>query len=131
MDAFHSSVDDFFSGFLPGFFDYERRMGKDLYFEIILTPEEASQGGLFPVTIPVIELCPRCNKTGFWEDFFCPVCSGYGRVQSEREFSVSIPPCVKHGTEIRLSLEDIGLKEAYLNIAVLVDPYLHENQWKI
>ena len=129
MDALYSSVDDFFSGFLPGFFDHERRMGKDLYFEIILTPGEASQGGLFPVTIPVIESCYRCQKTGFWEDFLCPVCSGYGRVRSEREFSISIPPRVKHGTEIRLSLEDIGLKDAYLNIAVFVDPHLEENQW--
>jgi len=129
MDAFRSSVDDFFSGFLPGFFDHERGMGKDLYFEIILTPREALRGGLFPVTIPVIESCPTCQKTGFWENFFCPVCSGYGRVQSERGFSVSIPPLVKHGTEIRLSLEDIGLKDTYVNIAVLVDPYLDEDQW--
>lgn len=129
MDALYSSVDDFFSGFLPGFFDHEKRMGKDLYFEIILTPGEASQGGLFPVTIPVIESCPRCHKAGFWEDFLCPVCSGYGRVRSEREFSISIPPRVKHGTEIRLSLEDIGLKDSYVNIAVFVDPHFDVDQW--
>jgi hypothetical protein len=42
-------------------------MGKDLYLEIILTPGEASRGGLFPVTVPVIESCPRCQKTAFLE----------------------------------------------------------------
>ena len=126
LEEFFSSTDDFFSGFLPGFFDTGKRRirEKDLYFEAILSPEEASEGGLFPVTVPVIEPCPRCGKTGFWEDFFCPLCSGSGRVQSTRAFSLSIPPHVKHETEIRLSMEDVGLKDIYLNIRVLIDPSL-------
>ena len=129
MEGFFSSfTDDFFEGFLPGFFDTAKGSlrAKDLYFQAILSPREAAEGGLFPVTVPVIEPCPRCSKAGFWDDFFCPVCSGYGRVKSEREFSLSIPPRVKHGTEIRVSLEDIGLRGAYLNILVLVDPDLEE-----
>jgi DnaJ-class molecular chaperone len=78
--------------------------------------------------VPVVEPCPRCSRTELWEDLFCPVCSGYGRVRSEREFSVGIPPHVKHGTEIRLSMEDIGLRGANVNILVLVDPELEE-EW--
>ena len=121
---FSSSADDFFEGFLPGFFDVEkgRISGKDLYFEAILSPGEAAEGGLFPITVPVIEPCPKCRKTGAWEDFFCPICSGYGRVQSEREFSLTIPPNVKDGTKIRLSMEDIGLRDVYLNIVILIEP---------
>jgi hypothetical protein len=42
---------------------------------------------------------------------------------------VVIPPRVTHGTEIRVSLEDIGLRGAYLNILVLVDPDLEEGEW--
>ena len=53
MGSVFSHVDDFFEGFLPGFYDRERRMEKDLYLEAILTPEEAASGGLFPVTVPV------------------------------------------------------------------------------
>jgi len=130
IEKFFSSADDFFSGFLPGFFDIDKRSvrGKDLYFEAILSPSEATEGGLFPVAVPVIEPCPRCHKRGYWEDFFCPVCSGYGRVKSEREFSLSIPPHVKHGTKIRLSLEDIGLRDVYLHIMVLIDPSLEEEE---
>jgi molecular chaperone DnaJ len=127
MDSVLSPVDEFFSGFLPGFFDRQRRMEKDLYLEAILSPGEASRGGLFPVTVPVIEPCLRCSKSGIWEEFFCPVCSGYGRIRSEREFSLSIPPNVKHGTEVRLSMEDIGLKDAYLNVVVYIDPDLEED----
>ena len=128
---FFSATDDFFEGFLPGFFDIDkaRIRGKDLYFEAILSPGEAAKGGLFPVTVPVIEPCPRCSKTGFWEDFVCPTCSGTGRVHSERGFSISIPPNVANGTEIRLSLEDIGLPEVYVNITVLIDPHLEEEDW--
>jgi molecular chaperone DnaJ len=128
---FSSATDDFFGGFLPGFFDIDkgRMRGKDLYFEAILSPGEAAKGGLFPVRVPVIEPCPKCNKTGLWENFFCPVCSGTGRVQSERGFSISIPPNVANGTQIRLSLEDIGLPEAYVNIVVLIDPHSEEEDW--
>jgi hypothetical protein len=84
------------------------------------------EGGLFPITVPVVEDCPRCSKTGFWEAFFCPACYGYGRIRAERAFSVSIPPHVKHGTEIRLSMEDIGLRDAWVNIVVYVDESLEE-----
>ncbi len=66
MDRFFSRTDEFFEGFLPGFFDIDKRRirDKDLYFEAILSPREATEGGLFPITVPVIESCPRCRKTG-------------------------------------------------------------------
>jgi curved DNA-binding protein len=121
VEDLFTPVDDFFSGFLPGFFDRPRQRQKDLYLEILLTPAEASQGGLFPVTVPVVEPCPRCGKTGLWEDFFCPTCFGYGRIRSERKFSLSIPPQVKQGTKIRLSMEDIGLKDCFVNISVYIE----------
>ena len=124
VEDLFTPVDDFFAGFLPGFFERPRQREKGLYFEVILTPTEATEGGLFPITVPVIEPCPRCSKTGIWKNFFCPTCHGYGRIRSEREFSLSIPPHVKHGTEIRLSMEDIGLRDCYANITVYVDPNL-------
>ena len=46
---------------------------------------------------------------------------GYGRISSEKEFSLSIPPHVKHGTKIKVSLEDIGLRDVHLHIVVLID----------
>jgi molecular chaperone DnaJ len=128
-EDFFSHVDEFFQGFVPGFFERGVGRGKDLYFEAILSPSEAAEGGLFPITVPVVEDCPKCGKTGCWDDFLCPVCYGYGRIRGEREFSVSIPPHVKHGTEIRLSMEDIGLRDAWVNIVVSVDASLEEGTW--
>ena len=129
MEDFFSSVDEFCSGFLPGFFHRELDRNKSLYLELILTPLEASQGGLFPITVPVIEDCPRCSKAGLWEEFFCPLCRGYGRVRSKREFSLSVPPRVSHGAEITLSMEDIGLRGVELHITVLIDRSLEDQEW--
>jgi DnaJ-class molecular chaperone len=82
------------------------------------------------MTVPVVENCPRCGKTGFWGDFFCPVCRGEGRVRGEREFSLSIPPNTRHGTRVRLSLEDIGLKNVNLHILVTVESFGPEDPWR-
>jgi molecular chaperone DnaJ len=130
MDRAFTSVDDFFEGFLPGFFHRTRgRKDKDLYFEMILSPTEAAEGGLFPVTVPVIEPCPKCGKTGYRDAFFCPLCLGYGRMRTERTFHLSVPPNVRHGAEIRVSMEDIGLKDAHCHIHVVIDPHLEEDVW--
>lgn len=119
---FRSSVDEFFEGFLPGFFDPGKKglEGKDLYYEAILTPQEAVEGGLCPITVPVLEPCPRCGTSGLWDGFFCPLCNGYGRVRAERTFKLRIPPNVTHGTKVKLSLEDIGLKKVILNVIVSI-----------
>ena len=104
-------------------------MEKELYLDLILSPREASDGGLFPITVPLVEPCPCCGKSGFWGDFFCPQCRGYGRISTERGFSLSVPPHVKHGTEIKLSLEDIGLKRINLAVTVLIDLSLEKDEW--
>jgi molecular chaperone DnaJ len=136
IDKYTSSIDEFLSGFVPGyfpdFFEKGRGKGKNLYLEVVLSMREATEGGLFPLKVPVIEPCPRCSKSGFWEDFFCPLCLGRGRVRFEKEFSLSIPPHVRHGTEVRLSMEDIGLKDVYLNVIVHIDPRTEQEQlWEI
>lgn len=128
MDYFKSVADEFFDGFLPGFYAKERRYSpdKDLYYEIVLSFHEARTGGLFPIKVPVIESCPRCGQLQVWDQFFCPACSGHGCIQNHREFSLSIPPRTKHGTTQRISLEDIGLSGVHLNIVVYVDPSLDD-----
>ena len=130
MNRKSSFVDEFFSGFLPGFYERGKATAaKDLYLEVILSPAEAAQGGLFPITVPVLEPCPRCHRTGLWEEFFCPICSGRGAVRAERGFSLSIPPHVSHRTKISLSTEDIGLRRVILHILVLIDPTLDQEDF--
>ena len=120
-EGIYSHLDDWASGFVPGWFDRGVSSEKDLYCEVILSPREASQGGLFPLAVPVVRNCPRCNGAGYGMALLCPRCYGRGRVREKKEFSVSIPPQVRHGTEVRLSLEDIGLRNAFLHVAVFID----------
>ena len=121
-----SSLDDFFGGFVPGFFSGTERGArhKDLYYEVILSVKEAREGGLFPIKVPVVETCPHCEVSPFETDFFCPACNGYGFLEIEKEFAISIPPRTSDHTEVTLSLEDIGLKDVNLYLTITIDPYL-------
>jgi len=127
LRRFMGPTDEFFEGFLPGFFDSGQRgsQRKDLFYEAILSPKEAENGGLFPVSVPVIEPCPACGGWGFGERVLCSRCSGTGTIPSKRAFSLSIPPRVRHGTRIRISMEDIGLRNVLLHITVLIE----STQW--
>ena len=120
-DKGFSLLDDFFNGLVWGFYENTFDRGKELYLELVLTPEEAFQGGSFPIHVPVIESCPQCEKTGIVRDCYCPVCGGYGRINAERDFSLIVPPHVESGTEITVSLEGIGLKERFIDVLILIE----------
>jgi molecular chaperone DnaJ len=123
-----SFVDEFFEGLLPGFYSRPRFRPpeKEIYLEVVLSPSESREGGLFPIRFPVLEPCPRCASPGLRDEFFCPACFGHGSVSTEREFSLSIPPRTASGTAVSLSLEDIGLRDVRLNVEVQVDPLLED-----
>ena len=59
IESVFSRTDDFFSGFLPGFFDVEktRAREKDLYFEAVLTPGEGQLKAAFSPSPS------RCSKS--------------------------------------------------------------------
>ncbi len=126
MEAQAAFVEEFFEGLVPGMHARRRGRtpGKDLYLEVVLSPRESREGGLFPIAFPVLEPCPRCGGEELIDAFFCPVCRGYGGVTAERQFSLSIPPHIDHGTEVTLPLMDIGLRSVRLHVRVLVDPAL-------
>jgi len=121
-----SLVDEFFEGWLPGFYSRPRRRGfeKDIFLEVTLSVNESREGGLFPIHFPVLEPCPKCDQAGLLDELFCPVCAGRGYISTEREFSLSIPPRISDGTAVSLSLEDIGLRGVNLHVQVRVDPLL-------
>jgi molecular chaperone DnaJ len=117
-----SILDLFFDGFVPGFYSrLSSRSGKqDLYLEVILTPAEARQGGVFPVSVPVRTSCPDCRASGWRDGFYCPTCQGCGAVQSTREFSLTIPPGTRHGTAVEVAMDGIGLAGVMLIVDVVI-----------
>jgi len=120
-DRGFSLLDDFFNGLVWGFYDTSIDREKELYLELILTPEEASAGGAFTIHVPVVESCPQCGAAGTIGEYYCPVCGGYGKVKGERDFSLIVPPHIQSGTEVTVSLEGIGLKERYIDVLILVE----------
>jgi molecular chaperone DnaJ len=98
------------------------RPERDLYVELKLSPRQAREGGLVPVVLPVTQPCPACAASGLWQRLLCLRCAGTGRVHSELKFSISIPPRTANGTTVSLSMEDIGLKDVGLHVAVRVSP---------
>jgi len=117
-----SVVDEFFSGWVPGFFTKGRQTSrqKNLYVELILDPEEASRGGMFPLQIPTEQVCGQCDGSGYQGELSCPGCHGSGRSVSYHEIEVSVPPGVTNRTEARISLGDIGLNGVDLIVLVSV-----------
>lgn len=117
-----SFVDDFFEGWLPGRYHPRPsgRLEKELAIEMTLEPSEARDGGLFPLTVPVVEPCPRCGGSGVAYPFVCSRCHGNGRIETERHFSVSIPPYTKDRTDVTLPLDDIGLNGVRLHLFIRV-----------
>jgi molecular chaperone DnaJ len=117
-----SLLDDFFEGLVPGFYCRHSRRAtvpKELYMEVVLTPEEARRGGIFPVAVPVLQACPDCRGGSGWA-LFCATCGGQGAIEERREFNLAIPPDVADGTAAALPLEEIGLRDALLHIDVRV-----------
>ncbi len=92
--------------------------GEEIYLEAVLTPEEARQGGVFPVAIPVRLSCPQCSGSSGWDALMCPLCSGTGSVQIEKRFSMRIPPWIQDNTVLRFFVEETG---AQVNIVVHVE----------
>jgi len=49
--------------------------------------------------------CPRCHGQGEVIDSPCPGCRGNGRIPAKREVTVTVPPGVEHGMQLRLTGE--------------------------
>ncbi len=122
-ERFFAAVDEFFNGFFTDFEQWRglSRPGADIYLEAILTPAEARQGGVFPLTIPVQVACPRCSPAGAWERLFCPLCAGTGQVRTEKQFSLRIPPGVQNGALIQLTIDDRGAGAGQVQIVVRIE----------
>jgi molecular chaperone DnaJ len=81
---------------------------RSLYMEVVLSPEEASRGGTFPVSLPVLEPCPDCRRPGWNGDRPCHRCLGAGTVQSTRGFNLTIAPRIGDGTVVEIPSGDLG-----------------------
>jgi hypothetical protein len=72
---------------------------------------------------------PNVEKQKSGINLSARIARGHGYIHTHREFSLSIPPHIKHETQQRISMEDIGLKDTNLNIMVYIDPQSDDFDW--
>lgn len=89
---------------------------RDIFLEVVLTPEEARCGGTYPVAVPVWQTCPVCGGRGA----FCPACRDRGGRRVRREFDLVMPPGVADGTSAAVALDPVGLPGLRIRIDVRV-----------
>jgi molecular chaperone DnaJ len=89
---------------------------ESLSIEVILTPEEAMEGGLLSVGIPVHQLCTFCYGTGHLWPFLCRNCSGAGVVSRMQPVEVRIPQSLSPGFATDISLQRIGVSNLFLKL---------------
>ena len=81
-----------------------RSRATDSVAEIVLSPEEARQGGTLSFEVRVGEDCDACEGTGQGFMVWCWDCDGTGEVKRYRRVRFSIPAGVEHGATLSTSL---------------------------
>jgi len=88
--------------------------------EIRLSPYEALQGVIAPVSIPVFARCTACGGSGREWSSHCFSCRGQGVVETERTLQVKIPPRVQEGTILEIPLRSLGIHNLYLHLHIRI-----------
>ena len=122
-ESIHPSFDELFERYFRNFTGIgvpkaERVEGLNL--EVVLTPEEASLGGVLPVTVPVFYQCPVCKGTGEEWPFPCLECHAQGFIERLETVRIKIPAGVRPSTLFELPLRGLGIHNFYLRVHVRI-----------
>lgn len=89
---------------------------------VILSPEEARQGGLILVAVPSCSPCEGCGGSGREGLFPCSWCDGEGLLEEEETVRIHVPPGVNDATLMELPLRGLGVHNFYLRVNIRVAP---------
>jgi DnaJ-class molecular chaperone len=122
-ESIRPSFDELFDRYLQNFtgigvLKAERAEG--LNIEVVLTPDEASGGGVLPITVPIFQECPVCQGTGEDWPFPCLHCHAQGLIERRETVRIKIPPGIRHGTVFELPLQGLSIHNFYLRVHVLI-----------
>lgn len=98
------------------------RQSHERSMELILSPEEARNGGRFSISVPSVQRCPHCARGGLLARFFCAACGGEGIIRSEQTVDLPIPAGIAHGTAFQQPVQVGAGLELVLHVTVLIDP---------
>ncbi len=89
-----------------------------LTVEVILTAEEAAQGGVLWIGVPVHQLCSACRGSGEDWLFPCLSCRGNGTVSRIRPVQIRIPRSISQGLMPETSLHTLGIDNLFLKVRI-------------
>jgi hypothetical protein len=92
-----------------------------LHYDLILSPEEAADGGVFDLTIPLRRRCPACRgETRSATVVVCATCGGEGELVDEQKMEIVVLPSVRDGQQAAASLDTLGLRSATVDVTVRI-----------
>ncbi len=93
---------------------------RELRLQLLLSPEEAAEGGRFAISVPVLRPCPYCSRGGLLEQLLCSACGGAGFLRANKTVSLEVPAGVKHRTRLRRIADEHGGRRTCLLVTVLI-----------
>jgi molecular chaperone DnaJ len=87
---------------------------------VVLSPEEASHGGVVWLSVPSCSPCERCGGSGREGVFPCTLCDGEGLIEEQEKVRVLVPAMVPDGTVMNLPLRGLGVHNFYLRLQIRV-----------
>ena len=89
---------------------------------VILSPDEAVQGGIIFLVVPSCSPCHRCGGDGRDGVFPCARCDGEGLIEETELVRVHVLPLVGDGTAMNVPLRGLGVHNFYLRLNIRVAP---------
>jgi DnaJ-class molecular chaperone len=121
LDSFFYDFRDRWFGHIAETLVDSRRRPEGLAAEIILTPQEAEQGGEIALPVQFEILCERCHGSGRFAGFICDKCLGLGKMGKEVRICLRIPAGVINGLVERVPLWNSRYQEVYLTLTFLIN----------
>jgi len=116
---FRPSFDELFDRWWNNFRPVSRPKAErleSLTVEIVLTADQALEGGSIRLGIPARTKCPACRGNGAVGAYECWRCEGHGVLAAQYPVSVAYPPGIRSEYVVRIPLTDYGISNFYLTV---------------
>jgi molecular chaperone DnaJ len=123
FETVHPSFDELFERFLRNFTGIgipKAERVAALNLEVILSPDEAAQGGLAPIGVPSFHPCPICRGSGLDWLFPCSYCRGQAMIGEEQTIGVRIPEMVRDGTILEVPISGLGIHNFHIRLHIRI-----------
>ena len=123
FETVHPSFDELFERFPRNFTGIgipKAERVAALNLEVILSPDEAAQGGLAPIGVPCFHPCPLCRGSGLDWLFPCSYCRGQAMIGEEQTIGVRIPEMVRDGTILEVPISGLGIHNFHIRLHIRI-----------